>query len=264
MKRLKVVIPVYCKLKDIERKSVVNTLNKFEKYDIAFVVPNGMDTTELRSEFPSIELIGVSDKWIGPGLGVKGYNEMMMSESFYQLFSDYEYILICHTDAWVFYSDRMDSFLNMGYDIMAAPWVWRPRTWSKLKYKIFKHDNPFCKVLCRLFVKYSLHEFNEDCNIGNGGFSLRKVKSMLRVCREESDVINEYLSHDDVMWNEDVFWSKPHRGFRFPTLAEALSFAIDVRPWSCFQLNNHQLPMACHGFFKGSKRKFWKRYIEVL
>lgn len=51
---------------------------------------------------------------------------MMMSEAFYQLFSDCEYILICHTDAWIF-RDDLSAWCQKGYDLIAAPWPTRPR-----------------------------------------------------------------------------------------------------------------------------------------
>ena len=87
----------------------------------------------------------------------QGYNEMMMSEKFYELFSDYEYILICHVDAWLFRNELVE-WCRKGYDHVAAPWPMRPRygrfplkqylklkLWLKPKRKIIH-----CQMLERL------------------------------------------------------------------------------------------------------------------
>ena len=66
----------------------------------------------------------VSDEWLGRKNGIAGYNRMMLSAGFYELFRDYEYLLICHTDAWIF-RDELADWCRRGYDCVAAPWVRR-------------------------------------------------------------------------------------------------------------------------------------------
>ena len=69
---------------------------------IELLVPEGMDRTEIEREFPSLPVRSVSDEWLGRKNGIAGYNRMMLSAEFYETYRAYEYILICHADAWVF------------------------------------------------------------------------------------------------------------------------------------------------------------------
>ncbi len=57
MKKLIVVIPVYRKLEDIEKKIIHNNKDMLNDYEFSFVVPEGMDILELEREFPEIRLV---------------------------------------------------------------------------------------------------------------------------------------------------------------------------------------------------------------
>lgn len=263
MKKLIVVIPVYRKLEDIEKKIIHNNKDMLNDYEFSFVVPEGMDILELEREFPEIRLVKVSNRWLGPNLGVKGYNEMMMSKAFYQLFSSYEYMLICHFDAWIF-KDNMEEWLSKQYDIVAAPWIFRPHSWPNIEWKILREGNIFSKIFIKCFPNCINIEYR-DYSIGNGGFSLRKISSVIAICDEEKKLIENYIKQSEGAYNEDVFWSQFQGRLKYPSLNEALSFAIDAHPWLCLQINKNNLPMACHGFYKRrSRRSLWKKYIHIL
>ena len=128
--------------------------------------------------------VEVSPQWLGTARGIAGYNEMMMSADFYSLFNDYEYIIICHVDAWVF-RDELDDWCRRGYDHVAAPWPTRKRytrfplkqyLWLKLRLK------PAHKILhCQMFGR-----------IGNGGFSLRRVSVFRDACLKYADEIARF------------------------------------------------------------------------
>ena len=206
MKKLIVVIPVYRKLEDIEKKIIHNNKDMLNDYEFSFVVPEGMDILELEREFPEIGLVKVSNRWLGPNLGVKGYNEMMMSKAFYQLFSSYEYMLICHFDAWIF-KDNMEEWLSKQYDIVAAPWIFRPHSWPNIEWKILREGNIFSKIFIKCFPNCINTEYR-DYSIGNGGFSLRKISSVIAICDEEKKLIENYIKQSEAAYNEDVFWSQ--------------------------------------------------------
>jgi hypothetical protein len=100
--------------------------------------------------------------------------------------------------------------------------------------------------------------------IGNGGFSLRKVSSHLRVSIEKQSTINYFLerSNEHSEFNEDVFWGTQNPDFVYPGLREALSFSIDDYPEICFRQNQNKLPFGCHGWSKPLKIDFWKDKIN--
>lgn len=141
MNRCCIVIPSYKeKLEGNEEKSFKQCLNVFnEKRDIKLLIPNNI-STEYYDEF-SIGYVKVSPQWMD---SIKSYNKMCCNQEFYELFKDYDYILIYQTDCWVF-EDRLDYFMELGYDYYGAPWV---------------HNNDM---------------------VGNGGLSLRKVSKMIEI-----------------------------------------------------------------------------------
>lgn len=103
---VKVIIPFYKEtLKDWEKAALANNMEKLSNYPVVFLKPEGLNISAYEQAYPQAETISVSTDWLGTKRGIAGYNEMMMSEAFYQLFSDCEYILICHTDAWIFRDD---------------------------------------------------------------------------------------------------------------------------------------------------------------
>ena len=79
------------------------------------------------------------------------HGRLLLSKRFYSAFLQYDYILVCHLDALVF-SDQLLAWCRQGYDYIGAPWLISP-------------DTP--------------HITEEK--VGNGGFSLRRVRSFLRV-----------------------------------------------------------------------------------
>jgi uncharacterized protein DUF5672 len=84
---------------------------------------------------------------------VAAHNHLLMWPGFYRTFQNYEYILIYHLDSLVF-SDALGTWCNAGWDYIGAPWL--PCD-----------DTPWVK----------------EPRVGNGGFTLMKVRSVLRVLR---------------------------------------------------------------------------------
>jgi len=79
------------------------------------------------------------------------YSALLLSLEFYQAFAAYEYILVYQLDCLVF-SDQLLEWCSMDFDYVGAPW--------------FRSDGA---------------DFVSEAAVGNGGFSLRKVESFLRV-----------------------------------------------------------------------------------
>ena len=79
------------------------------------------------------------------------YSALLLSREFYEAFSSYDFILIYQLDALVF-SDQLIDWCARSWDYIGAPWI-----------------------------KCEDADFIDVPTVGNGGFSLRKVKSFLRV-----------------------------------------------------------------------------------
>ena len=95
-KEVVVVVPVYRpELTVWERASLRQTVGVLqENYPVELLVPCGMDCSAIRREFSGLPVREVSDEWLGRKNGIAGYNRMMLSAGFYELFHDYEYLPI--------------------------------------------------------------------------------------------------------------------------------------------------------------------------
>ncbi len=252
---VKVIIPLYkSNLGDWEKAALANNIHVLSSYPIIFIKPKDLNIQQITNQYPQITVMDVSNDWLGVKRGVKGYNEMMMSKEFYDLFPDTEYILICHTDAWVF-RDELKRWCNEGYDLVAAPWPTKPYYKSFLLQKLLH--------VTYMFTNSSDRRFRQKLcgKVGNGGLCLRRVEAFKQACEKYKDEISFYNKHSDSQHNEDVFWAFRPEGISYPDEATALQFAFDVKPKLCYKLNGRRLPMGCHGFIPKKRIKFWKRFI---
>lgn len=256
MKHLvKVIIPFYKEtLSCMEQKALSHNMAVLPKYPVVFLKPENMDLEEVHAEYPRAEVMNVSSDWLGKKRGIQGYNEMMMSKDFYDMFSDCEYIMICHTDAWIF-RDEVFEWCKKGYDLVAAPWPLRPR-YSHFPFNFFVRTRQWLAGRNGEISWYSYAG-----KVGNGGLSLRRVSAFRVACEKYDDVIAGFK---DRGINEDVFWALFPEGFIYPSMTEALKFAYDVKPGLCHKLNHRNLPMGCHAFMHRSRMKFWQNYIPLV
>jgi len=106
---------------------------------------------------------------------IVAHTRMMLSEQFYRRFAAYEYILNYHPDALVF-SDDLESWCRQGWDYIGPPWV--------------RSQNRGIKVE----------------RVGNGGFSLRRIDSFLKVLTSK-----RYWQSPEEYWTET---SRRYSGIR--------------------------------------------------
>ncbi len=254
-----VVIPLYKpELTSCERASIRQTVRILGGgiFLIELLVPEGMDRTEIEREFPSLPVRSVSDEWLGRKNGIAGYNRMMLSAEFYETYRAYEYILICHADAWVFRND-LSAWCRRGFDCVAAPWVRRgiydlPLLKQYLRYRLRRSRESGRLIRQSLYGK-----------VGNGGFSLRRVERFREACEKYRTEIERFCADDTHLGNEDVFWAVVPEDFRYPTEREALRFAFDTNPRYCYRLCGGALPMGCHAWSKPRMWRFWRRIIPL-
>ena len=252
--KVKVVVPVYKeRLEGRELLSLKNNAEKLARYPHIILAPEGLNVDAVVAEVPGAEVVRVSGEWLGKN-GVAGYNRMMLSKSFYELFIDTDYILICQSDAWVF-CDRLDEWCDRGYDYIGAPWPKRRvynlpivRQWLWLRRKLFGSE----RILRQDYFK----------RVGNGGFSLRRIDSFIAACDRYANRIEEFKQGKGIVYNEDWFWALVPREFLYPSFDEALGFSFDSHPELCFRLAEGVLPFGCHGWYKRRNIEFWSPIIE--
>ena len=225
MKKVVVVIPIYKeKLNDLEKISLAQVFDVLGAYDIYFVAPEGLDY-DYRGDakektFPKKFFESVSS-----------YNEFMLCADFYEAFSEYEFMLIYQLDAFVF-EDRLEEFCGLEYDYIGAPW------------------------LCGWF--YYKDADHVVWNVGNGGFSLRKISAFVKALREDrvSKELRVFFENED--FNFSVMDCSD---FKVAPKEIALKFSFESQVRECFEYNNRNLPMGCHAWEKYDL-EFWKPYME--
>jgi len=251
---IQVLVPIYRPIPTgQERASLQQTLRVLHRYPVVMLHPEGMDTSFYAENFPALQRRAVSSEWLGKN-GIAGYNRMMMSRAFYDLFAGTEYILVCHPDAWIF-RDELEAWCRKGYDCVAAPWIRRPiYEWPLVKhYLAWKRWRAERRGETTRQILYG--------RIGNGGLSLRRVEAFREACDRYAAVADRYLAERHHLFNEDVFWAVVPQEFRYPAVDEALSFAFDTHPAYCYRRCGKRLPFGCHSWTKPRMWRFWRRII---
>ena len=200
MQLAKILIPIYRdRLSDTEEASLRQTHRILGHYPIEVILPEAVTPPEAVASL-GLPVRRVSDEWLGTRNGIAGYNRMMLSQSFYDYYSDTMYVLVCHTDAWVF-RDELADWCRKGYDCVAAPWVRRP-VYDKPIVKQYMNWLANRRIRQGRFCRQQLYG-----RVGNGGFSLRRVEAFSAACDRYGANIKRYLSNSGHQWNEDVFWA---------------------------------------------------------
>jgi len=244
-----IVIPIYkVTLLDFEVQSLNRCIEILGHHSIVFVQPESLDASTINFE-GRITSEKFPDHYFK---SVFGYNSLMLTDSFYERFTDSKYILIYQLDAYVF-KDELLYWCSKDYDYIGAPWIATPNKGFKKLISLF--DSKKKKARSELFYK-----------VGNGGFSLRKVSTHIANSKKMKSVIDQNLSRskDDFRIMEDVFWSSiPQQdpSFLIPDYKEGLRFAFDRKPKLALELNNNKLPFGCHGFEKTKVKDFWNKII---
>ena len=250
-----IVIPIYQnKLDENESLSLAQGLKILSRYPITVIKPQSLDLTCIHNQYPQICFENFDDEYFD---GIYGYNRLMLSPLFYERFLQYDYILIYQLDAWVF-RDELEYWCDKDYDYIGAPWIVKPKYNLLLPRLFIRLKSKYYKMRGKIFA----HELLGN-KVGNGGFSLRKVRSLYQSALRQKDKIEYYLegSRKENLFNEDVFWALENSHFRYPPYTEALRFSFDRNAHIYMKMNNNKIPFGCHGWTKPLNINFWKDYI---
>ena len=218
-----VVIPIYSdKLMQQEIIALRQAISVLKKFDIIAVAP--IDLKVDGCIFAGVERFEADFFH-----SIDSYNRLMLSVSFYRRFQSYKYILIYQLDAFVF-SDQLSYFCKLDYDYIGAPWL----------YGQFNYiDDSHC-----------------IWHVGNGGLSLRKVSSFIRILEDRKPLQKEQII------NEDIFFSSiVDEKFRIAPIEVALQFSFERQVKTCYERNHYKLPFGCHAWERYDVA-FWMPFIE--
>lgn len=239
---LVIAIPIYKKEFDLEEQSLVDRMfTIFASREIVFVAPQNLDKAYYLARYPSAKLSAFPDHFFE---SVQGYSRLLLSAQFYETFCEKDFLLISQPDVYVF-RDDLDLWLQKPYDYIGAPW---PKGFS-ININIGRFANVPGGTVLSTFV-------------GNGGFSLRKIKKCLDMLEQDYEVAQWFSATGS---NEDLFFSligMAKVDFIIPNIIESSLFSMETDPAKLFQLNGKVLPMAAHAFKKYSP-EFWGRHIPL-
>src|SRR5262249_54852296 len=147
-----------------ERISFKRCLDVLGGYDIFLVAPDGLSVDAYCKMSAMVAVSRFPQRYFQ---GIQGYNRLMLSTGFYERFLEYKYALIYQLDAFIF-SDRLGEWFDKSYDYVGAPWMDN----SSIE-KLVTNGSRIRRVLPAWARRL-------NSSVGNGGFSLRKVKSFWR------------------------------------------------------------------------------------
>lgn len=183
---------------------VINAaLRVYKPCDIGFSIVYGKKNAqfieERYSDWKNIILINTGHENLDRGT----YSGLLKMHNFYKPYENWSHVLIYQTDALLI--QKMND-VYFQYDYVGAPW---------------KPDNQCAKY-----------------NAGNGGFSLRNVKSCLRVCEPSKDIPHDKMHRG----NEDIFFCEQD-SFKYIPVNTDLHYKFSIervkfkRPLGCHQIN---------------------------
>ena len=144
-KTVAIVVPLSARTELLpeEEVSLCHLLHFLSGYDKYFVAPPGGFIPH-----DGLKLVHFHRKFFG---SAASHNQLLMWPGFYRAFKDYKYILMYHLDSLVL-SNEIAQWCEADLDYIGAPWLPCP-------------DTPWVK----------------EPHVGNGGFTLMKVESVLKV-----------------------------------------------------------------------------------
>lgn len=261
VKDIVVVVPIYLPtLSATDAIALKQCLKVLSRYDIVVIKPRSLDIAQIALEYGLKRIAEFPDECFS---SLRGYNKLVLSEEFYRFFKDYSYMLIYQLDAYVF-KDELLLWAEKGYDYIGAPWIpMREKYLSAGKRLSLSIRRNFWKWFDRKKLHlYRYHYYQ----VGNGGFSLRRIDKMLQITACYREVIDRELADDKPFLPEDLFLYADlnKRGYQLkrPPYRIAMKFSMELSPWWTFRKNNYQLPFGCHNWMHEQTYPFWSEFIK--
>ncbi|RXK57432.1 hypothetical protein ESA94_21100 [Lacibacter luteus] len=272
--KVAVVIPVHgtpSQLNDLEISSIRQIATILKKYHISIVAPYGYDS----NHFMERTRLTIEIDWVYFDSyyfeSVYTYSNLLVEAQFYQRFKTYKYILITQPDAWVF-RDELVMWCSKGYDYIGAPWFegWNHGTGNYKTIGVgnggfsLRNVRTALKVIQRL---YYLRKFQSGWNKLHlfKLFSFEKVVGLLQKPLRIKDVALLLEAIKPITKFEDYYWTEiagaAFHDFRTAPIDDAMLFSFEVNPSYLYELNNRKLPFGCHAWEK-YEPEFWQQFIN--
>lgn len=246
-----IVTFVWREMLSMEKMAFECALSRLGHYPFAVVHPINYSIDYIKQRYPYVIDIPMGDDNF---LSVDTYNEMMLSPEFYFQFKSYDFMLVYQLDAFVF-RDELDYWVRQDYDYIGAPWL--------------PSDNLYQRTIGELIIRLrkllpfkhnQISHANKYFEVGNGGFSLRKISKMIEILERHRALLSK-LPKGSRARQEDIVISivlrkKCH--LKIPKWETAARFSFCDNPHRCFRVTKGTLPFGCHAWDTSNWENFWR------
>lgn len=246
MKTVCMVIPIYREIpQEDEILSIEQSIQRLSNVDTFFIAPETLNTEYYEKKYNKVKINKYS-VWRNT---IASYSKLLLSEKFYRDYLSYEYMLICQTDALILGTEQdLMHFCEMGYDYYGAPW--------ESYQEVEGREIP--KFVIKKWQKVELiHKlcFVRRCQVGNGGFSLRKINACLKLLEGHKWALKLWRD------NEDLFFAYyDEKNKKYP-LSRNEKISLDIVPYDVALtfareenlielLNKEKMPFGVHAWKK--------------
>lgn len=225
-----IIIPIYKnKLSETECLCLNNYRKKLEGFPFCFIAPIDIEDSFYLNNWEEIPIMRFKT-WNANSLD--NYNSLLMTPGFYDCFLDHKYMLILQLDGWLIKGrEELNYFLGMEYDYIGAPW-------SGGGYRYYKRN-----IRGANYIKFLRYFTGETiCEVGNGGVSLRNVKSMKTFFGIYEKEKTEWEKAEDIFIS--FYGQKRKFRLKFPSVEMATRFSLEKDMKR--EIAGGNLPMAVH------------------
>ncbi len=246
-----VVTFVWREMLSMEKMAFECGLSRLGQYPFAVVHPIRFSIEKIKRKYPQLIDIPMDNHFFE---SVNTYNEMMLMPEFYYQFQKYDFMLIYQLDAFVF-RDELMYWVEQDYDYIGAPWLPSDSLYQRTIGEIIIR-------LKKLFPikKFRITHAQKYFEVGNGGFSLRKISTMIRLLSENRSLIDA-IPKGSRARQEDIAISvvlSKKTSIRIPNWRIAAHFSFCDNPNRCFRVTKGKIPFGCHAWDTSNWEKFWR------
>jgi hypothetical protein len=257
-----VIVPIYRELQPAEYAIVKHNLTVLENWPVTLIssIKSKALVEELRRKLNrqtqaiiTVELF--ADQYFDD---VSGYNDLMLSRTFYNRFSKCKNILICQHDALII-SNSLAEWIDRKFAFIGAP-----------------HFEGFHDPILPYKFRGSQ----------NGGLSLRNISMARSIILVRPSQFMAFLVRQRILpiinfvlglarrviveyepgLNEDIVWSEVvpsvYKKYILPPPEVAARFAFETSPSYLFSVTGGRLPFGCHAYER-YEPEFWRSHLPV-
>jgi len=264
-KKTIIITIVYKKnISNNELLSIESTKKYLKNYEKVIVAPkkflSDKDFNKVWKNF-GYNIIYFDNKYFE---SIEAYNKFMISIHFYKEFINYEYMLICQLDVLIL-SDKLENWLSKKFDYIGAPWILEEKDGLRFNYAgngglSLRRVKSFLNVLESKHFYYKNKTYNTiPLTAGLNNIVLIKLFLRYKFLKKFTPLFKYiYKGHEDIFWSfyADFFLKE----FNVANAEESLAFSFECYPEFCYEKNNLKLPFGVHAWEKYNPT-FWKEKV---